>query len=75
MKRDKDIDRLFKKEFRGFDFQFDAIQKLYKRRDPVPDPRGDTPSFSPFAVWFLSNVLLFRHLTSLLPTVMHLLHH
>lgn len=49
LKRDKDIDRLFKRDFKGFDFQFEAIQKLYKKRDVISDSKKGDINHSPFA--------------------------
>jgi hypothetical protein len=35
LKREKEIERAFRKEFSSYDFFYDALFKLFKRRDPV----------------------------------------
>ncbi|KAJ3276471.1 Cilia- and flagella-associated protein 43 [Terramyces sp. JEL0728] len=52
IKRDKDIDKSFKKEFHGYDFYYDTLTKLYKRRGPGIDSlekeSEDLNPFTPF---------------------------
>ncbi|KXS16756.1 hypothetical protein M427DRAFT_68803 [Gonapodya prolifera JEL478] len=40
MKRDKDIEKQFKKEFSSFEFYLEALTRLFKRRDIVNDPES-----------------------------------
>lgn len=40
VKRDKDLDRQFKKEFSSYDFFYDSLLKLFKRRETVADTEG-----------------------------------
>ncbi len=35
LKKDKDLDRQFKKEFHGYDFYYDSLLKLFKKRESV----------------------------------------
>ncbi|KAJ3048620.1 Cilia- and flagella-associated protein 43, partial [Rhizophlyctis rosea] len=46
LKRDKEVDRLFRKEFHSFDFYFDALLKLFKKRDGTTETET-TQSSSP----------------------------
>ncbi|KAJ3037135.1 Cilia- and flagella-associated protein 43 [Rhizophlyctis rosea] len=57
LKRDKEIDRIFRKEFHSFDFYFDALLKLFKRREgPTdPDPTVPPPPTSPLNPYFHSH--------------------
>ncbi|KAJ3262629.1 Cilia- and flagella-associated protein 43 [Boothiomyces macroporosus] len=52
IKRDKDIDKAFKKEFHTYDFYYDTLTKLYKRRGPGFDSLDkeseDLNPFTPF---------------------------
>ncbi|EGF83145.1 hypothetical protein BATDEDRAFT_34015 [Batrachochytrium dendrobatidis JAM81] len=42
LKRDKDIERLFKKELHGHDFYNDALMRLFKRRNWTASENDDT---------------------------------
>ncbi|KAJ3322393.1 Cilia- and flagella-associated protein 43 [Boothiomyces sp. JEL0866] len=52
IKRDKDIDKAFKKEFHGYDFYYDTLTKLYKRRggnfDSLEKESEDLNPFTPY---------------------------
>jgi hypothetical protein len=37
-KKDKEIERVFRKEFAVYDFFFEPLLKLFKKRDPVHAP-------------------------------------
>ncbi|KAI8926587.1 WD40-repeat-containing domain protein [Entophlyctis helioformis] len=41
LKRDKEVERIFKKEFHGVDFYFDALMRLFKRRDAGASEKED----------------------------------
>ncbi|KAI8914669.1 WD40-repeat-containing domain protein [Gorgonomyces haynaldii] len=49
VKADKEIEKQFKKDFHVYEFYFDALTRLFKRRHPEKmDKQGEIESLSPF---------------------------